>query len=209
LPRFDVKAGTMDNDSTGDPANGIYFKYDNTINSGNWVCVTCNASSSFTINSSVAPVSSQWVRLKYTVNMAGTSCAFYINDGLVGTSVTNIPSNNGCRIQVSIEKKPFNITTFLPSNVNIGTEVITLTNIFANTDRVVFTSTGTLPAPLSAATIYYIVGRTATTFQVSTSSGGAAVNLTSQGTGVHTVSQVSGTSSSMQADWWLYSVVRQ
>lgn len=207
-PNFDCKAGTQDNDLIGDPANGIYFQYQGGVNSGRWTCVTANASTRTTINSTVAPVANTWQRLKYIVNQAGTSVAFYIDDVLIGTTSTNIPSNNGCRVQVSIEKEPFNIATFLPAAVNTTTDVITLTNTFTNTDRVVFTTTTTLPAPLSAATIYFVVGRTATTFQVSTTSGGAAVNLTTQGTGTHTVSQVSSTASTMQADWYVYSVTR-
>jgi hypothetical protein len=207
-PRFDVKAGTMDNDAVGDPANGIYFQYMDNLNGGSWTCVTSNASTRTVLNSSSSPVANTWVRLKYIVNVAGTSVSFYIDDVFVGTTTTNIPSNNGCRIQVSIEKEPFNIATFLPAAVNITTDVITLTNTFTNTDRVVFTTTTTLPAPLSAATIYFVVSATATNFKVSTTSGGAAVNLTAQGTGTHTVSQVSGTSSSMQADWYVYTVTR-
>ena len=207
-PRFDVKAGTMDNDAIGDPANGIYFKYSNNINGGNWVGVTSAGSTSTTVNSTTAPVANVWQKLTYVVNGAGTSCSFYVNNVLFGTSLTNIPVNNGCRVQVSIEKNAFNVATFLPAAVNITTNTITLNNTFTNADRVIFTTTTTLPSPLSAATIYYVVGRTATTFQVSTSSGGAAVDLTTQGTGTHTVSQVSGTSSSMQADWYSYTVTR-
>lgn len=207
-PRFDVKAGTMDNDAVGDPANGIYFQYMDNVNGGNWTCVTSNASTRTVLNSSSSPVVNTWVRLKYIVNVAGTSVSFYIDDVFVGTTTTNIPSNNGCRIQVSIEKEPFNTATFLPAAVNVAANTITLTNTFTNTDRVVFTTTGTLPAPLSAATIYYVIGATASLFQVSTTSGGGAVNITAQGTGVHTVSQVSGTSSSMQADWYVYTVTR-
>lgn len=46
--------------------------------------------------------------------------------------------------------------------------------------------TGTLPAPLSAATTYYVIGYTAATgvLQVSTTAGGSAVNLSDDGTAV-------------------------
>ena len=46
--------------------------------------------------------------------------------------------------------------------------------------------TGTLPAPLSAATTYYVISYTAATgaLQVSTSAGGTAVDLTNTGTAV-------------------------
>lgn len=51
-----------------------------------------------------------------------------------------------------------------------------------NGDIVEFTG-GTLPTGLSTLTWYYVVNKTASTFQVSTSSGGSAVNFTGNGSG--------------------------
>ena len=61
-------------------------------------------------------------------------------------------------------------------------------NLRANA-KVRFNATG-MPAPLTALTQYYVVGGTltATTFQVSLTSGGAAINLTTAGTAVVVVS---------------------
>jgi hypothetical protein len=47
-------------------------------------------------------------------------------------------------------------------------------------------STGTLPAGLSAATNLYVVNPTLNTFQLSLSEGGAAINITDAGSGTHT-----------------------
>jgi hypothetical protein len=49
--------------------------------------------------------------------------------------------------------------------------------------RVVLTAvlSESLPAGLAATTIYYVVGSTTNTFQVSLTSGGAAVDITGQG----------------------------
>jgi hypothetical protein len=60
---------------------------------------------------------------------------------------------------------------------------------FVADDLVRFTSTTTLPAGLSAGVSYYVIssGLTATAFKVSTTSGGTAVDITSTGTGTHTV----------------------
>jgi hypothetical protein len=44
---------------------------------------------------------------------------------------------------------------------------------------------GALPAPLAAATAYYVVNPTANAFQVALTEGGAPVNLTGAGTGTH------------------------
>lgn len=51
-------------------------------------------------------------------------------------------------------------------------------------DRVVyFTTTGTLPAPLTDTTPYYVVNKTNDDFKISLSEGGVAIDITSTGTG--------------------------
>lgn len=59
---------------------------------------------------------------------------------------------------------------------------------FAAGQPVVFTTAGTLPAPLIASKTYYVIatGLTTNTFQVSTTVGGAAVATTVAGSGTHT-----------------------
>ena len=94
--------------------------------------------------------------------------------------------------------KPAGTTgSFGESNVDVGTETITV-ETYLNLkvgDPVKFSiinsqtggsGSGTLPAPLSGATTYYVIAYTAATgaLQVSTSAGGAAVNLTDDGTAV-------------------------
>ena len=56
-----------------------------------------------------------------------------------------------------------------------------------NTTRVRFSTTDTLPDPLSVDTDYYVVSTATNDFKVSTTSGGGAVNITDTGTGTHTV----------------------
>ena len=58
---------------------------------------------------------------------------------------------------------------------------------FENGDRVQLETTGTLPAGLVLAIDYYVVGVTTTTLQLAASFGGAAIDLTDVGTGVHTL----------------------
>jgi hypothetical protein len=87
------------------------------------------------------------------------------------------------------------IGTFGESGVNTTTETITVEPYlnFKVGDPVKFrlinsqtggSGTGTLPAPLSDATTYYVIAYTAATgaLQVSTSAGGSAVNLSDDGT---------------------------
>lgn len=65
------------------------------------------------------------------------------------------------------------------------------TNVFtsaghglANTTQVYVSSTLTLPTGLNANTIYYVVAAATDTFQLSATSGGAAIDITTDGTGV-------------------------
>lgn len=73
------------------------------------------------------------------------------------------------------------------------TDVITAAgNTYINGNVVVVSSTTTLPAPLTANTVYYVrdVGTAgAGTFKLSATNGGSAINITSTGSGTHTVTE--------------------
>lgn len=56
----------------------------------------------------------------------------------------------------------------------------------ANTTQIELFTTGTLPTGLSTNTTYYVVNSSGTTFNVSLTSGGAAINTTAAGSGTHT-----------------------
>jgi len=60
---------------------------------------------------------------------------------------------------------------------------------FVAGDKVVFSTSGTLPTGLTAGTVYYVIsaGLTANAFEVSATSGGAAINTSSAGSGTHSV----------------------
>lgn len=74
--------------------------------------------------------------------------------------------------------------------IQTGADTITVTSHgFPNAARVTFSSTGTLPAGLSGSTTYYVVSTATNTFQVSTSVGGSAVDITDEGSGLHTVTR--------------------
>jgi hypothetical protein len=72
------------------------------------------------------------------------------------------------------------------TSVNTGTNFITK-NVHGlnNGDVIGFTTTTTLPSPLAANTNYYVVNKGTNNFQVSTTSGGSAVDITTTGTGTH------------------------
>lgn len=75
-----------------------------------------------------------------------------------------------------------------------ATDVFTATaHGYSNGQPVMFRSAGTIPAGLTAGTKYFIRDATANTFKVALTVGGAAVDITTAGTGVHYVA-VFGTS---------------
>jgi len=53
---------------------------------------------------------------------------------------------------------------------------------------VVFSTSGALPAPLVAGTVYFVVDPDTDDFSVAATSGGAAINTTTAGTGIHVAS---------------------
>lgn len=80
----------------------------------------------------------------------------------------------------------------LTATITVATPaVITVASAPLNDTAIRFTTTGTLPAPIDQVTTYYVKSRTATTFQIATSIGGASINTTAIGTGTHTISTVS------------------
>lgn len=80
--------------------------------------------------------------------------------------------------------------TINPADVNTGTEIITVSRVFTTGEKVRFTTTGGLPGGLSLATDYWVIRVSDTEIQVALSLAdayaGTEINLTSQGTGVHT-----------------------
>jgi hypothetical protein len=76
----------------------------------------------------------------------------------------------------------------LPANVNITDDTITISgHNFVNGDRVLYSvsSGGTAIAGLTSYTMYFVVNVSGDTFKLSSTQGGAAINLTSQGVGTH------------------------
>lgn len=101
------------------------------------------------------------------------------------TGSTAEPSHGAGR---SVKVDTLTKKSFAPAGVNTTTDTITITSHgLTNNTEVVFASTGTLPGGLSGTTTYFVINATANTFQVSTSAGGSAFNITSQGSGTHSV----------------------
>lgn len=79
-------------------------------------------------------------------------------------------------------------TTAYTFTVNTGTDVVTAAgHTFANDQVVAVRSSTTLPGGLVVALPYYVINVSGNDFQLSTSLGGGAVDITSAGSGTHTI----------------------
>ncbi|NBW21425.1 MAG: hypothetical protein EBR82_77050, partial [Caulobacteraceae bacterium] len=94
------------------------------------------------------------------------------------------------------------------TNVDAGTATMTIASPavvtktahnLENGMAVVFSTTGALPTNVTAGTVYYVINKTANTFQISTTSGGSAVNTSGTQSGTHTLTPVSAVVSSTTA----------
>jgi len=97
--------GLMDANAAGVPTNGVYFSYNHGVNSGNWTC-TAIAAGTTSLNSGVAVVANQWYVLRMVVNALGTRVDYFVDDVLVATATTNIPTGSGRQVRMvfKIEK---------------------------------------------------------------------------------------------------------
>jgi len=96
---------------------------------------------------------------------------------------TNVPACNGVWVVNASALSPF-----LPADVNTATdEIEIIAHGYVDDDAVVFGTSGTLPGGLNLG-VLYIVNATLDTFQVSSTVSGAPLDLTSQGTGTHSIS---------------------
>ncbi len=79
-------------------------------------------------------------------------------------------------------------TTDTVNSVDTGADTLTLTgHSLSNTDCINFTTTGTLPGGLSTFTPYWVINSTVNTIQVAATPGGSAIDITTAGSGTHTL----------------------
>lgn len=87
---FEVKLGFGDSTTGADPANGVWLSYTHGVNSGQWVGKTSAASTPSSSNSTSAPSADTWYNVRVVVD--GTTATFYVNDVLIATVSTNVPT---------------------------------------------------------------------------------------------------------------------
>lgn len=119
--------------------------------------------------------------------ISSTTNTFQLSTTIGGSAV--VINDVGTGLQ-TITRIKYLTELVLPQSIDFTTDTLTITNNdYANNDQVMlYNIGGKLPTPFSDNTIYYIVGRTQDTIQLSTTIGGTPVDITFNGTGDHYVS---------------------
>jgi hypothetical protein len=131
--RFRTQHGFATTTNNNIEPDGAFITYDEggvtngTIASPNFQCVTVS-NSVRTLTTTTFPVVAQtWYKMRVQVNAAGTSVAFYINDTLVATHTTNIPTGTRYVSVKQIIAKATGLTARLMYSDYLGYENILTT----------------------------------------------------------------------------------
>jgi hypothetical protein len=105
---YNVRCGWMDaSNPTGEPSNGVYFRYTHGTNSGNWQFVARSGGTETVINTGTAPLTGTSTMQSLIVAVSpngGAACEGYIDGVSVGVTTTNIPTSANMGYYSQIEK---------------------------------------------------------------------------------------------------------
>ncbi len=93
LNRFAVRAGFMDS-SSADSIDGCYLRYVDNNNNGEWEAVCRNNSTETACDTNVSPTAATYQKLFIWVTSDGATANFAIDNQIVCTVTTNIPTGN-------------------------------------------------------------------------------------------------------------------
>lgn len=91
---YTLRFGYIDSGSA-ESTDGVFFRYNHAVNSGNWQLVTRSNGTETATNTSTAAQISNYVKLTVLVYPTTAKCDFYINDVFANVNTTNIPSASG------------------------------------------------------------------------------------------------------------------
>ena len=92
--RYVFRQGFIDSNTLTDTVDGVYFEYDQG-QSPNWRCKTASNNSRTIVTTSVVVQNANWIDLHINVDASAQIARFYIDDVLVATINTNIPTSPG------------------------------------------------------------------------------------------------------------------
>lgn len=101
---YGLRIGFLAGECGSDLAEGAYFYYNHSINSGAWSCYTQNAGSSQNNNSGITVAASTIYTLE-VVYRPNISVEFFINGTRVATNDMNVPDSDAMKVLSEIEKQ--------------------------------------------------------------------------------------------------------
>ncbi len=166
----------------------VYYRLDVTVNGGN----AATAVDEFELIEASGPATNMTLIAEPQVALAAPDSAHV---ALFNQEVDTLTINTDILAWVSRSKQTFTATN--------ATNVLNATaHLLIDTDRVMLISSGQdLPAGLDSETVYFVVSANANDFQVSLTSGGAAVTFSDDGTGTHSVLAVTACTLVDQGDF--------
>jgi hypothetical protein len=78
--------------SSADASDGVYFRYNDGVNSGKWQAVAALASAETTLDTGVTVAVDTWYWLECVVNPAGSSAEFFVDGVSAGSIASNLPT---------------------------------------------------------------------------------------------------------------------
>jgi len=170
------------------------------LSSTNWV-----VSETFANQTATMTIASPAVVTVAVAPALGTAVAF----STTGALPTGVTANTAYYV-FNRTATTYNLATtpgqYQTATISIGSPaVITVGTAPNNGDVVSFSTTSALPTGIVAGTNYYVINRTATTFNISATSGGAAINTSGSQSGVQTATwrtlvNTSGAQSGVQTE---------
>jgi len=105
-------------------------------------------------------------------------------------NIITIPGEASVNFQ-TYKSSPGSASTTFTANTSNDQLTVTSTTNLGNYSAVTLTTTGTLPAPLATGTTYWLGSQSASTFKIYSSPNiSSAIDITTTGTGTHTLTQV-------------------
>jgi hypothetical protein len=96
LQDFVTFMGLRDGPYSGEPVDGVYFRYNDGVNSGRWQGIARSNSVETVLNGAVAfAADTAWHAFEIEINAGGTSAEFFVDGASMGTVGSNIPTAAG------------------------------------------------------------------------------------------------------------------
>ena len=88
---FVLRACGFNDSTTANGQDAVYFRYQHSVNSGNWEAISRQASTETAADTGVAPSTTEFQNLEWYLNDDADSIEFFIDGASVATITTNIP----------------------------------------------------------------------------------------------------------------------